>query len=86
VGDPDTNTNPTNRRERTVFAAYKRNVAKRKAARAEATKKFHARIAEINKNRDIELALIDIERQANREHFIEKITQNNEMLKAAWRQ
>lgn len=69
-----------------MFAAYKKNAAKRKAARAAATQQFRERIAEVNEKRDIELALIRVEQEANNERFKERIRENNETLKAAWRQ
>lgn len=53
---------------------------------AAATAEYKARIAEINEKRDIELALIEVEKEANKENFKAKIDANNEMLKAAWRQ
>lgn len=67
-----------------MFAAYKKNAAKRKAARKENNARFHARIAEINEKRDIELALIQVEKEANKERFKEKISTNNEILREAW--
>lgn len=67
-----------------MFAAYKRNAAKRKAARKAATVQFRQRIAEINQTRDIELALIEVERQANRQQFHDTIAKETEKLKAAW--
>lgn len=67
-----------------MFAVYKRNAAKRKAARALATAQFHSRIAEINQKRDIELALIELEKQANNERLAERLAQNNAQLREAW--
>jgi hypothetical protein len=67
-----------------VFAAYKRNVAKRRAARAEATAQFRQRIAEINQKRDIELALIEIEKEANTKEFRESMARNNAILREVW--
>lgn len=67
-----------------MFAAYKKNVAKRKAARAANNERFHNRIAEINQKRDIELALIEVERKANRERLSDKLAENNQKLREAW--
>jgi len=67
-----------------MFAAIKENVAKRKAALAANNAQFRARVAEINKKRDIELALIEVERQANKEKLSARLVENNAKLKEAW--
>lgn len=67
-----------------MFAAMKENAAKRKAARKVHTQEFKARIAEINEKRDIELALIQLEKQANREKLSAQLAENTRVLKAAW--
>jgi hypothetical protein len=68
-----------------MFSAFsKESRAKRKANRAAANLKFHTRIAEINQKRDIELALIELEKQANNERLAERLAQNNAQLREAW--
>lgn len=68
-----------------MFSAFSKEAsAKRKANRAAANEKFRTRIAEINEKRDIELALIKIEQDANKENLRTKLKENNAKLKEAW--
>lgn len=69
-----------------MFAAYKANAAKRKAARAANNARFKARIAEINEKAELDALSIEAARLANRETFRSAIAENNEKLKEAWRQ
>jgi hypothetical protein len=69
-----------------MFAAYKKNAAKRKAARAAATALFKKRIAEVNEQSALNKLSLEAARMANNEKLKAKFAENNAQLKAAWRQ
>lgn len=67
-----------------MFAAYKRNAAKRKAARTKATADFKQRMKQIDTDLAAKLTVIEAERIANKAAFNKTIAANTTHLKEVW--